>query len=49
MATRTDDFVRSRLDQKIDLRHTLAVLASRTPWQEIEAFLPHRVTRALIT
>ena len=35
--TTTDDFFRSRLDQMIDLRHPLAVLASRMPWQEIEA------------
>lgn len=33
----TADFFRSRLDQMIDLRHPLAVLASRMPWQEIEA------------
>lgn len=33
----TDDFFRSRLDQMIELRHPLAVLASRMPWQEIEA------------
>ena len=32
----TDDFFRSRLDQMIDLRHPLAVLAQRIPWQEIE-------------
>ncbi len=31
------DFFRSRLDQMIDLRHPLAVLASRMPWQELEA------------
>ncbi len=31
------DFFRSRLDQVIDLRHPLAVLASRLPWQELEA------------
>jgi hypothetical protein len=35
--TTTDDFFRSRLDQMIELRHPLAVLASRMPWQEIEA------------
>lgn len=34
--TMTDDFFRNRLDQMIDLRHPLAVLASRMPWQEIE-------------
>jgi transposase, IS5 family len=33
----TDDFFRSRIDHMIDLRHPLAVLASRMPWQEIEA------------
>ena len=33
----TDDFFRSRIDHMIDLRHSLAVLASRMPWQEIEA------------
>lgn len=33
----TDDFFRSRLDQMIELRNPLAVLASRMPWQEIEA------------
>ena len=46
MATSTDDFVRSRLDQMIDLRHPLAVLASRMPWQEIESSLAHRFARA---
>ncbi len=35
----TDDFFRSRLDQMIDLRHPLAVLASRIPWAAIEAAL----------
>lgn len=33
----TDDFFRSRIDHMIDLRHPLAVLASRMPLQEIEA------------
>lgn len=33
----TDDFFRSRIDHMIDLRHPLAVLTSRMPWQEIEA------------
>jgi hypothetical protein len=36
----TDDFFRSRIDHMIDLRHPLAVLASRMPWQEIEARVP---------
>jgi transposase, IS5 family len=40
-----DDFFRSRLNQMIDLRHPLAVLASRMPWQEIEASLAHQFAR----
>ena len=40
-----DDFFRSRLDQMIDLRHPLAVLASRMPWQDIEANLAHQFAR----
>jgi len=32
----TEDFFRLRLDQMIDLRHPLAVLASHMPWQQIE-------------
>lgn len=35
----TDDFFRARLDQMIDLRHPLAALAQRMPWQQIEAAL----------
>ena len=35
----TDDFFRARLDQMIDLRHPLAVLAQRLPWTQIEAAL----------
>jgi len=35
----TDDFFRARLDQMIDLRHALAVLATRMPWAQIEASL----------
>ena len=31
------DFVCSRRDQVIDLRHSLAVLATRLPWDSIEA------------
>lgn len=34
-----DDFFRARLDQMIDLRHPLAVLAGRLPWSQIEAAL----------
>ena len=35
----TDDFFRARLDQMIDLRHPLVVLAKRMPWAQIEAAL----------
>jgi IS5 family transposase len=35
----TPDFFRSRLDGTIDLRHPLAVLATRMPWNNIEAAL----------
>jgi IS5 family transposase len=35
----TPDFFRSRLDAMIDLRHPLAVLATRMPWTQIEATL----------
>lgn len=41
----TDDFFRSRIDQMIDLRHPLAVLASRMPWQEIESRVAHLFVR----
>ena len=41
----TDDFFRSRIDHMIDLRHPLAVLASRMPWQEIEARVAHVFSR----
>ncbi|MGY6217833.1 transposase, partial [Methylolobus aquaticus] len=35
----TDDIFRARLDQMIDLRHPLAVLARRIPWAQLEAAL----------
>jgi IS5 family transposase len=35
----THDFFRSRLEQMIDLKHPLAVLAGRLPWAQIEAEL----------
>lgn len=35
----TDDFFRTRLDQLVDLRHPLAVLAQRMPWVQIDAAL----------
>ncbi|BCQ51758.1 hypothetical protein BLKGLAD_08200 [Burkholderia gladioli pv. gladioli] len=33
----TEDFFRSRLDSMIDLRHALAVLATRMPWAQLAA------------
>ena len=41
----TDDFFRSRIDHMIDLRHPLAVLASRIPWQQIEGSVAHLFSR----
>lgn len=41
----TEDFFRARLDHMIDLRHSLAVLASRMPWQQIEASVAHLFCR----
>jgi IS5 family transposase len=35
----TTDFFRARLDAMIDLRHPLAVLATRMPWSRIESNL----------
>lgn len=35
----TDDFFRARMEQMIDLKHPLAVLASRLPWAQIESTL----------
>ncbi len=41
----TQDFFRMRLDHFMDQRHPLVVLASRLPWQEIEASLAHLFAR----
>jgi hypothetical protein len=41
----SDDFFHSRIDQMIDLRHPLAVLASHMPCQEIEASLAKQLAR----
>ena len=41
----TADFFRSRLDHMIELRHPLAVLASRMPWQQLEASVSHLFAR----
>jgi len=38
-AAMTPDFFRSRLDQMIDLKHPLAVLGQRMPWEQIEQAL----------
>ena len=40
-----DDLFLSRIDQMMDLRHPLAVLASHMPWQEIEASLAKQLAR----
>ena len=37
--TQSVDFFRARLDAMIDLRHPLAVLATRLPWPQLEADL----------
>jgi IS5 family transposase len=42
----SDDFFHSRIDHMIDLRHPLKVLASHTPWQEIEASLAKQLARS---
>lgn len=39
MPISTPDFFRSRLEGMIDLRHPLAVLATRMPWNNIVAAL----------
>lgn len=41
----TDDSFRARIDHMIDLRHPLAVLSSRMPWQQIEASVSHLFLR----
>ena len=41
----TPDFFRARLDAMIDLRHPLAVLASRLPWSAIEAAVAPKLAR----
>jgi len=41
----TPDFFRSRLDAMIDLRHPLAVLARRLPWDRIEQALAPKFAR----
>lgn len=43
--TATEDFFRARLDHMLDLRQPLPVLASRMPWQQIEASVAHVFSR----
>ena len=38
-AMATTDFFRARLDPMIDLRHPLAVMATRMPWSQIDSNL----------
>ena len=42
----TPDFFRSRIDTMINLNDPLAVLATRLPWRQIEAFLAARFAHA---
>jgi IS5 family transposase len=44
----TPDFFRSRLDAMIDLKHPLAVLATRLPWGAIEAALASKLARQTV-
>ena len=41
----TDDFFRARLDAMIDLKHPLAVLATRLPWAAIEVAVAPKLAR----
>ena len=41
----TTDFFRCRIDAMINLRHPLAVLATRLPWSVIEALLAPKFER----
>ena len=41
----TPDFFRARLDGMVDASHPLAVLASRLPWERIEAALAPKFAR----
>jgi transposase, IS5 family len=41
----TDDFFRARLDAMIDLKHPLAVLATRLPWAAIDAAVAPKLVR----
>ncbi len=44
----SDDYFHSRIDQMIDLRHPLAVLASHMPWERgAPASLPKQLPREI--
>lgn len=42
----SEDFFRLRLEHMIDVRHPLAVLAQRMPWQRLEHAIAQRLARA---
>ena len=42
----SEDFFRLRLEHMIDVRHPLAVLAQRMPWQQLEHAIAQRLARA---
>ena len=44
----TDDFFRARLDAMIDLKHPLAVLATRLPWAAIEVAVAPELARQVL-
>ena len=44
----TDDFFRTRLDATIDLRHPLAVLATRLPWAAIEVAVAPKLAHQVL-
>ena len=44
----TDDFFRARLDAMIDLKHPLAVLATRLPWAAIEVAVAPKLARQVL-
>jgi hypothetical protein len=49
LMSEADEFFRRRLDQMIDLRHRLAVLASRMPWQELGGNIAAQLARRIRT
>ena len=47
--TNPTDFFRARIDAMIDMRHPLAVLATRMPWDQIESAIAPHLKRAVRT